>query len=182
MFLLCFNKYSYRESLGRKTIWKQLEMKQYFGYEIEICFSLQSIVIVPMSFVILSEFLDKYISISISGLIKWKCMICQLLSSWGRKMLVTLESPDEMYAIDLFHYCVAPLLFSFFKPLFQISSLLFMKNSGKNSVLPYEKRWFSKQIDNLNLPKCCCCSNTSLLWVSLKCNFSHWGNKSQELL
>lgn len=163
-------------------IWKQLEMKQYFGYEIEIRFSLQSIVMVPMSFVIFSEFLDKYISISISGLIKWKCMICQLLSSWGRKMFVTLESPDEMYAIDLFHYCVAPLLFSFCKALFQISSLLFMKNSEKNSVLPYEKRWFSKQIDNLNLPKCCSCSNTSLLWVSLKCNFSHWGNKSQELL
>lgn len=30
---------------------------------------------------------------------------------------------------------------------------------------------FQTEIDTLNLPKCCCCSNISLFWVGLKCNY-----------
>jgi len=46
-------------------------------------------------------------------------------------MFVTSESPDEMYAINVFQYCVVTPLLSFCKPLFQSDSLLLTKNSGK---------------------------------------------------
>lgn len=81
--------------------WKQLETKLYFGYEIEIHFPYENIVMFPVHFVIFSEFLDKYISLSISALIKWKGMIFQLLSNWGRKMFVISEPSDEMNAISV---------------------------------------------------------------------------------
>lgn len=68
--------------------------------------------------------------------------MCQLLSNWGRKMFVTSESPDEMYAINVFHYCVATPLFSFCKPLFQSNSLLFMKNSEKTLCCHMRKDGF----------------------------------------
>lgn len=86
--------------------WKQLEMKLFFGYEIEIHFPYENIVVFPMNLVIFSEFLDKCISLSISALIKWKGMICQLLSVWRRKMFVISEPCDEMDAISVFHDCV----------------------------------------------------------------------------
>lgn len=96
-------------------------------------------------------------------------------------MFVTSESPDEMYAINVFHYCVATPLFSFCKPLFQSNSLLFMKNSEKNlCVAIWEKMAFQTEIDTLNIPKCCCCSSISLFWVGLKCNYCHWGDKGKD--
>lgn len=122
---------SYRESWGRKMTWKHLETKQYFRYEIEIHFPYKNIVMFPMNFVIFSEFLDKYISLSIDALIKWKGMICQLLSNCGRKIFVISEPSDEMYAISVFHDCVLTWFFDFREPLFQSNSLLFMKNSEK---------------------------------------------------
>lgn len=85
----------------------------------------------PMNFVIFSEFLVKYVSLSISALIKRKGMICQLLSNWGKKMFVISEPSDEMYAISVFHDCVLTWFFGFHEPLFQSNSLLFMKNSEK---------------------------------------------------
>lgn len=57
-------------------------MTLYFGYEIEIHFPYKNIVVFPMNFVIFSEFLEKYISLSIS------------------------EPSDEMDAISVFHDCV----------------------------------------------------------------------------
>lgn len=98
--------------------WKQLETELYFGYEIEIHFPYKNIVMFPVNCVIFSEFLDKYISLSISALIKWKSVICKLLFNRWRKMFVISEASDEMDAISVFHDCVLAWLGGFHKPLF----------------------------------------------------------------
>lgn len=98
--------------------WKQLETELYFGYEIEIHFPYKNIVMFPVNCVIFSEFVDKYISLSISALIKWKSVICKLLFNRWRKMFVISEASDEMDAISVFHDCVLTWLGGFRKPLF----------------------------------------------------------------